>query len=112
MSEKTFLCRCTFCLNENVNGVLLNKNTYNHHCSRIQEYSVKDENLKDIRLQMEGSMPLNTLDTEEDMLLDTEKDMAEEDIQLQTEDNIYQKNDNLDLVDNNSDTESFNFNEN
>ena len=112
MSEKTFLCRCTFCLNENVNGVLLNRNTYNRHRSRIQEYSVKDENLEDIGPQMEGDMFLDNLDTEEGIPLDTGKNITEEDIQLQTEDNIYQKDDNLDLVNNISDTESFNFNEN
>ena len=105
MSDQSFLCKCTFCLGENVNGVLLNRNTYNRHRLRIQEYSVKDENLEneDILQQMEGYMPL---DTEENMILNTE-----EDIPMQIEEDIYQQEDNLDLVNNDSDTESFNFDE-
>jgi hypothetical protein len=96
MSDKSLLCRCTFCLDENVNGVLLNRNTYNRHRSRIQEYSVKDENLEDLPQQMKEDMPL---DTEEDMILNTE-----EDIPMQIEGDIYQQEDNLDLVNNDSDT--------
>jgi Transposase family tnp2 len=103
MSDKSLLCRCTFCLDENVNGVLLNRNTYNRHRSRIQDYSVKDENLEDMPRQMKEDMPL---DTEEDMILNTE-----EDIPMQIEGDIYQQEDNLDLVNNDSDTENFNFNE-
>src|SRR4051794_14159097 len=105
MSDQSFLCKCIFCLDENVNGVLLNRNTYNRHRLKIQEYSVKDENLEneDILQQMEGNMPL---DTEENMILNTE-----EDIPMQIEEDIYQQEDNLDLVNNDSDTESFNFDE-
>ena len=105
MSDQSFLCKCTFCLGENVNGVLLNRNTYNRHRLKIQEYSVKDENLEneDIFQQMEGDMPL---DIEENMILNTE-----EDIPMQIEEDIYQQEDNLDLVNNDSDTESFNFDE-
>src|SRR5437763_11107588 len=105
MSDQSFLCKCTFCLGENVNGVLLNRNTYNCHRLRIQEYSVKDENLEneDIFQQMEGDMPL---DIEENMILNTE-----EDIPMQIEEDIYQQEDNLNLVNNDSDTESFNFDE-
>jgi hypothetical protein len=103
MSDKSFLCVCAFCLNENAKGVLLNKNTFNRHRSRIQEYSVRDENLEDVRPEMERSMPL---DTEEDMILDTEENM-----QLQAENDIYHQEDNLDLIDNDSDTEIIDFNE-
>ena len=46
MSDQSLLCKYTFCLDENVNDVLLNRNTYNHHRLRIQEYSVRDENLE------------------------------------------------------------------
>ena len=103
MSDKSFLCVCAFCLNENAKGVLLNKNTFNRHRSRIQEYSVRDENLEDVRPEMERGMPL---DTEEDMILDTEENM-----QLQAENDIYHQEDNLDLIDNDSDTEIIDFNE-
>src|SRR4051812_13117460 len=105
MSDQSFLCKCTFCLGKNVNGVLLNRNTYNRHRLRIQEYSVKDENLEneDILQQMEEDMPL---DTKENMILNTE-----EDIPMQIEEDIYQQEDNLNLVNNDSDTESFNFDE-
>src|SRR5436305_7063905 len=95
MSDQFLLCKCTFCLDENVNDILLNRNTYNCYRLRIQEYSVRDENLKYMNLQ-----------TEENMNLHAEENMsshAEEDINLQE--------DNLNLVNENSDTESFNFNE-
>src|SRR5215471_899621 len=113
MSDEYILCICTFCLNENANGVLLKRNRYNRHRSRIQEYSVKDENLEDMfqqTEQTEGDMPLGTkenmsLDAEEDMILNTE-----EDIPMQIEVDIYQREDNLDLVNDDSDTESFNLN--
>src|SRR3954447_19867472 len=95
MSDQSLLCKCTFCLYENVNGILLNRNTYNRYHLRIQEYSVRDENLEYMNLQ-----------TEENMNLHAEENMsshAEEDMNLQEN--------NLNLVNKNSDTESFNFNE-
>src|ERR1044072_3173577 len=95
MSDQYLLCKCTFCLDENVNGVLLNRNTYNRHRLRIQEYSVRDENLENMDLQTEENVNLHA---EENMNLH-----AEEDMDLQES--------NLNLVDENSDTESFNFNE-
>jgi hypothetical protein len=129
MSEKIFLCRCTFCLDENQYGVLLNNNTFNRHRSRIQEYSVRDENWEGVRPQMEGGIPQYIEDDvyQNDMILDTEnniqlrteyniqlrtEDDIQDDIQLQTEDDSYQqKEDNLDLINSDSDTESVNFNE-
>src|SRR2546423_881436 len=95
MSDQSLLCKCTFCLDENVNDVLLNRNTYNCYCLRIQEYSVRDENLKYMNLQTEENMNLHV---KENM-----SSYAEEDMNLQE--------DNLNLVNKNSDTESFNFNE-
>jgi len=95
MSDQSLLCKCTFCLDENVNGVLLNRNTYNCHRLRIQEYSVRDENLEYMNLQTEKNMNLHA---KENM-----SSYAEEDMNLQE--------DNLNLVNKNSDTESFNFNE-
>src|SRR5436305_11767717 len=95
MSDQSLLCKCIFCLDENVNGILLNRNTYNCHRLRIQEYSVRDKNLEYMDLQ-----------TEENMNLHAEENMsshAEEDMNLQEV--------NLNLVNENSDTESFNFNE-
>src|SRR3954454_14726569 len=95
MSDQSLLCKCTFCLAENVNGVLLNRNTYNCYRLRIQEYSVRDENLEYMDLQTEENMNLHA---KENM-----SSYAEEDMNLQE--------DNLNLVNENSDTESFNFNE-
>src|SRR2546423_14139876 len=92
MSDQSLLCKCTFCLDENVNGVLLNRNIYNRHYLRIQEYSVRDENLENMDLQTEENMNLHA---KENMSL-----YAEEDMNLQE--------DNLNLVNENSDTESFN----
>src|SRR2546423_8101640 len=95
MSDQSLLCKCTFCLDENVNGVLLNRKTYNCYRLRIQEYSVRDENLEYMNLQTEENMNLHA---KENM-----SSYAKEDINLQE--------DNLNLVDENSDTKSFNFNE-
>lgn len=123
MSEQTYLCRCIFCLEEDQNGVSLNLNTFNRHRSREQEYSVRDENWEDVRHEMEGSMPYTEdVINQNDMILDTENDIqprteegiqlqTEEDIQLRTEDDSYQQEDNLDLINSDSDTKSFNFNE-
>src|SRR3954466_1307881 len=103
MSDQSLLCKCTFCLDENVNGILLNRNTYNRYRLRIQEYSVRDETLENMDLQTEENMNLHA---EENMNLHAEENMnlhAKEDMNLQE--------DNLNLVDENSDTKSFNFNE-
>jgi hypothetical protein len=103
MSDQHLLCKCTFCLDENVNGVLLNRNTYNRHRLRIQEYSMRDENLENMDLQTEEGMNLHA---EENMSL-----YAEEDMNLHVEEDIDLQEGNLNLVDMDSDTESFNFNE-
>src|SRR3954454_23780407 len=103
MSDQSLLCKCTFCLDENVNSILLNRNTYNRYRLRIQEYSVRDETLENMDLQTEENMNLHA---EENMNLHAEENMnlhAKEDMNLQE--------DNLNLVDENSDTKSFNFNE-
>jgi hypothetical protein len=103
MSDQHLLCKCTFCLDENVNGVLLNRNTYNRHRLRIQEYSMRDENLENMDLQTEEGMNLHA---EENMSL-----YAEEDMNLHVEEDIDLQEGNLNLVDEDSDTESVNFNE-
>src|SRR2546430_216619 len=95
MSDQSLLCKCTFCLDENVNGILLNRNTYNRYHLRIQEYSVRDETLENMDLQTEENMNLH----------------AEENMNLHAEEDMDLQEDNLNLVDKNSDTKSFNFNE-
>src|SRR3954451_1585399 len=95
MSDQSLLCKYTFCLDENVNGILLNRNTYNRYCLRIQEYSVRDETLENMNLQTEENMNLH----------------AEENMNLHAEEDMDLQEDNLNLVDENSDTKSFNFNE-
>ena len=68
MTKRIFLCKCTFCLKENVNDIYLNQNTYNYHHTRIQEFSEKDniieeENVKDIHhLHIEENIYLHTED--------------------------------------------------
>ncbi len=68
MTERIFLCKCIFCLKENVNGIYLNQNIYNYHHTRIQEFSEKDniieeENVKDIHhLHIEENIYLHTED--------------------------------------------------
>src|SRR2546423_380642 len=109
MSDQSLLCKCTFCLDENVNGILLNRNTYNRHCLRIQEYSVRDETLENMDLQTEENMNLHA---EENMNLHAEENMnlhAEENMNLHAEEDMDLQEDNLNLVDENSDTKSFNF---
>src|SRR3990170_3325306 len=110
MTERNFLCKCTFCLNEDINGKILNQNTFNRHRARIQEFSERDdENIyieENIPLDMEESIHLNI---EENIYLDTEENIhlnMEENIYLDTEEKQIEKN-----IDDDSDTESFNFNE-
>src|SRR6266536_3059428 len=85
MTERNFLCKCTFCLNENINGKILNQNTFNYHCIRIQEFSERD----DENMYIEENIHL---DMEENIHLDMEEEQIEKNI------------------DDDSDTESFNFN--
>ena len=88
MTERIFLCKCTFCLKENINGIYLNQNTYNHHCIRIQKFSEKDniiekENVKDIyHLHIEKNIYLYIEDNIKKNIY------IREDIQLQIEENI------------------------
>ena len=126
MTERNFLCKCTFCLNEDINGKILNQNTFNRHRARIQEFSERDdENMyieENIPLDMEENIHLDMkenihldaeksihLNTEENIYLDTEENIhlnMEENIYLDTEEKQIEKN-----IDDDSDTESFNFNE-
>src|SRR6266542_4265995 len=100
MIERNFLCKCTFCLNENINGKILNQNTFNRHHTRIQEFSEKDdENMyieENIHLDMKENIHL---DMEENIHLNTK-----ENIHLDIEEEQIKKNINDDF-----DTESFNF---
>src|SRR6266498_2230446 len=86
MTERNFLYKCTFCLNENINGKILNQNTFNRHRTRIQEFSERD----DENIYIEENI---YLDIEENIYLDIEEEQIEKNI------------------DDDSDTESFNFNE-
>src|SRR6266496_3961498 len=118
MTERNFLCKCTFCLNENINGKILNQNTFNRHRTRIQEFSERDdENMyieENIHLDMEENIHLDAeksihLNMEENIYLDTEENIhlnMEENIHLDTKEEQIEKN-----IDDDSDTESFNFNE-
>src|SRR6266511_359465 len=118
MTERNFLCKCTFCLNENINGKILNQNTFNRHRTRIQEFSERDdENMyieENIHLDMEENIHLDTkknihLNMEKNIYLDTEENIhlnTKENIHLDIEEEQIEKN-----IDNDSDTESFNFNE-
>src|SRR6266542_2516843 len=110
MTERNFLYKCTFCLNENINGKILNQNTFNRHRTRIQEFSKRDdENIyieENIHLDMKENIYLNM---KENIHLDTEKNIhlnTEENIHLDTEEEQIEKN-----IDDDSDTKSFNFNE-
>src|SRR6266545_2419019 len=118
MTERNFLCKCTFCLNENINGKILNQNTFNRHRTIIQEFSERDdENMyieENIHLDMEENIHLDAeknihLNMEENIYLDTEENIylnTEENIHLDTEEEQIEKN-----IGDDSDTESFNFNE-
>src|SRR6266542_2403589 len=102
MTERNFLCKCTFCLNENINGKILNQNTFNHHHIRIQEFSERDDENMYIKENIHLNMKENIhLDIKENIHLNTE-----ENIHLDTEEEQIEKN-----IDDDSDTESFNFNE-
>src|SRR3954469_18273193 len=91
MSENTILCKCLVCLNQNVNGVIVSMRAYNRHRKNQQKYldvgetSYHEQNLKDIHHQ---------------------------DIQdMHQQENEYQQKDQQNLIDEDSDTRSFNFNE-
>ncbi len=89
MTERIFLCKYTFYLKENVNNIYLNQNIYNHHYTKIQEFSEKDNIIKE-----ENVKDIYHLYIEENIYLYTKDDIKEniyirEDIQLQTEENIY-----------------------
>src|SRR6266511_3473558 len=73
MTERNFLCKCTFCLNENINGKILNQNTFNRHRTRIQEFSKRD----DKNMYIEENIYLNM---EENIHLDAEKEQIEKNI--------------------------------
>src|SRR6266498_1954575 len=101
MTERNFLCKCTFCLNENINGKILNQNTFNRYRTRIQEFSERDdENMyieENIHLDMKENIHLDMekniyLDAEKSIHLNTEENIyldTEENIHLNTEENIY-----------------------
>src|SRR6266496_3659662 len=102
MTKRNFLCKCTFYLNENINGKILNQNTFNHYYTRIQEFSERD----DENMYIEENIHL---DIEENIYLDIEENIhlnTKENIYLDTEEEQIEKN-----IDDDSDTESFNFNE-
>src|SRR6266542_2461914 len=125
MTERNFLCKCTFCLNKNINGKILNQNTFNHYHTRIQEFSERDdENMyieENIHLNMEENIHL---DMKENIHLDAEKSIhlnMKENIYLDIEENIHlnmEENIHLDTeeeqieknIDDDSNIESFNFN--
>src|SRR6266498_3050223 len=73
MTERKFLCKCTFYLNENINGKILNQNIFNHHRTRIQEFSKSD----DKNMYIEENI---YLDMEENLYLDTEEEQIEKNI--------------------------------
>ncbi len=93
MTERNFLCKYTFCLNENINGKILNQNTFNHHRTRIQEFSERDDKNMYIKENIYLNMKENIrLDMKENIHLDVEKSIylnIEENIYLNTEENIY-----------------------
>ena len=105
MAEKTILCTCITCLNENSNGVLLIQNTYNRHRRKQQELLERE---------------LQTEHQEENFELQTRKDLAKEIDLAEDMDESDNQGGNWDLIgvldeDNNiledSDVESFSFNE-
>src|SRR6266542_1226730 len=126
MTERNFLCNYIFFLNENINGKILNQNTFNPHRTRIKAYSKRDyvnmyieENIhldmeENIHLDIEENIHLDAeksihLNMEENIYLDIEENIhlnTEENIHLDTEEEQIEKN-----IDDDSDTESFNFNE-
>src|SRR6266498_2211743 len=110
MIERNFLCKCTFCLNENINGKILNQNTFNHYHIRIQEFFERDDENMYIEENIHLDMKENIyLDMKENIHLDIEKNIylnMKENIHLDIEEEQIEKN-----IDDDSDTESFNFNE-
>ena len=117
MTEKTYLCKCTFCLKENINGIFLNQNTYNHHCIRIQEFSEKDDDIKIgiKKKNIENIENIYHLYIEENMHIEENINLnTEKNINLDTEKNVYlyiEKEQIEKDIDDDSNTESFNFNE-
>src|SRR5215204_632562 len=88
MSENTNLCKCLVCLNQNIKGIIVSMRTYNRHRKNQQEYleetniSYQEQNLEDIQYQ-----------------------------DIYQQENKYQQENQLNIIDKDSDIRRFDFNE-
>src|SRR5215216_1999139 len=93
MSGNTILCKFLVCLNQNISGVIVSFSTYYRHRKNQQEF----------------------LDVEETNIIYDEQTMEDIQQDIYQEENEYRQENQLDIVDKdsntNSDTISFNFNE-
>ncbi len=102
MSENTIVCKCEFCLEKNENGVLLSISTYNRHRKNQQEFLEKDD-VKETSLSYQQDIHQQEGIYQQDQ----QEDIYQQDTYQQKI--INQQEDNPIIVDENSDTESFNF---
>ena len=120
MSEETILCKCMICLKENENGLLVSKRTYNRHRKNQQEFLEKD-NILDAEEISIGHQKQNLKDIQQQEDIYQQKDYQQEGTHQQEDmhqqedvyqqEDMHQQKDQLDIVDENSDTENFDFNE-
>src|SRR5215216_7261290 len=93
MSGNTILCKCLVCLNQNISGVIVSFSTFYRHRKNQQEF----------------------LDVEETNIIYDEQTMKDIQQDIYQEENEYRQENQLDIVDKDSntdsDTMSFNFNE-
>ena len=102
MSENTIVCKCEFCLEKNENGVLLSISTYNRHRKNQQEFLEKDD-VKETSLSYQQDIHQQEGIYQQDQ----QEDIYQQNTYQQKI--INQQEDSPIIVDENSDTESFNF---
>src|SRR5271170_4796932 len=124
MEEKTSLCTCISCLKENLNGILLNQNTYNRHRKKQQtredslikqfhsgeNYQEEELSIDDIHqddIYQEEELPIDELDKNSDIESFDEdnkyySDYSEDDSE---DDDDYEENDDEDDNDGEDDNE-------
>ena len=90
MSEEIILCNCVICLNENENGLLLSRRTFNRH-RKIQQEFLDDDNVEETSISHQGQ---NLEDIQQEDVYQPE-DYQQEDVCQQ--ENVHQQHQQEDV---------------
>jgi hypothetical protein len=102
MSEETILCKCMICSKENENGLLVSKRTFNRH-RKIQQEFLDDDDVEETSICHQEQ---NLEDIQQDDVHQQEDMYQQEDVHQQED--MYQQEDmHQQEEDKDSDTESF-----